>query len=676
MSELVLAPVSDYIDRTFGEGGLLAQKFSAYKPRHGQIALARAVDAALRAGEHLMAEGATGVGKSVGYLVPATYHASLSAERILSARSDRKRPEEGEDWSPATIIVVTANIALSEQLVMKDLPMLQEVLPWDFTFSLMKGKNNFACLKKFYETEASGYDYRPTADEMDELSELRQWVYDSINGDGCGDVSELSFEPMHRTWRYYSTTSEDCAGDKCRYYQDCFWAKAHKRARASNVVVTNYAMLMAHLMVRSYTGKDLILPPFGTAILDECHKFSDIAREALGFKVTHEAIKRTTKKIKFSDEAPALEHASGAFFSALSDYKNSPSYVTRIKRPLEETSFVWDRWSDLKYAMLQSEERMKWEIDRLQHLDDRADAINDLMRLQERSGELRTSLQNAMELSRSDDFIYFIERDEKGRTILVGKPIFVGDDLKKHLFSHANVVCASATMCVGGSFDFISREIGCDPYKEIVVPSPFLYQEQALLITPDMPEPNDLEFRDAVADAVLEVIQRTGGRTLGLFTSRKMVDYVHEKVRNCGYKVFKQGMGGSKSKLIELFKKDVTSVLLGTESFWAGVDVPGEALSAVVIDRIPFPNREDPVADAISERDPKWFHNYAIPKAAIQLKQGFGRLIRSIHDAGVVIILDRRLTTKGYGKIFLKSLPDVPITKGLDRISSFLGAVA
>jgi ATP-dependent DNA helicase DinG len=678
-----------YIDDVFGPNGYLAQRFSGYRSRPRQLAFAQAVDDAITNENHLMAEGSTGLGKSLAYLVPSIHQASAAHERILAARKNPEVPNNGDDMAPARVLVVTAGITLSEQLVGKDLPLLQEVLPWPFTFALMKGRGNYLCSDAYYDTEAKGHGFLPNADETDQIEDIRAWAKDVFEGFMKGDVSELPFEPTPRVWRNFSVANDECKGKDCDFYKTCPSNAAHGLARKANVIVTNYHMLFAHLQVRKATNMDLVLPPCDTIILDECHSAANVARDFFGFRITQEMIGRTARALKKNGEdqerqlEKELRNAAGLFFSCLLAYKASGRYKTRIKEPLTEDEGMVGVWCGLEAAMLAVEKVLTHWSNQLNYVigdgrgskEERA-RMAALARSCDRSAELRGCIRTAMELTHAEEHVYFIDTNEKQQVLLVGKPIDVGPILEDALFRRTpTVVCTSATMCVRDSFDFIANEVGCPSYAQLIAESPFDWERQALLVLPDwMPEPNVLEFKDAVVDATERVVAQAKGRTLGLFTSRKMLDYVFEAMKkSCRYRLMKQGQM-PRTKLIEAFKKDESSVLLGTESFWAGVDVPGKALSAVVIDRLPFPAPDDPIADAMSIRDPKgWFRHYSIPRAVIQLKQGVGRLIRAVDDVGVAVILDRRVLSKPYGKIFLKSLPRaLSITTRIEDIGPFL----
>lgn len=663
----------EFVARTFGEGGYLAQRFIGYRPRSGQLALATAISDAIGVGDHLLAEGACGVGKSIAYLVPATYYTSRNTPQSPDAEAP----------SSARAIVVTGNIALSEQLITKDLPMLRQILPWPFTFGLMKGRQNFVCPDAVYETTAKGLDFQPTAEEFQQYDAIRALAQVFARGSAAGDVSELPFVPSPRLWRLLSVSAEECKGDSCSFYKECPANKANATARKANIIVTNYHMLCAHLQLRRTTGLDLVLPACDTVIADEVHTLPDTARGFFGFTITRDTVLRTALKLRRTEAfvVQQLQLAAGDFFQKLFDLKQSNKYQTRIKEPLTSDQALVGSWCGLEKGMLDVEAALAALVARMEARGkdltrEEQSVLKQHSRSITRSQEIRTSIHAAMGLVDEDNHVYFIDTDHKQRVQLMGKPISVGPILQRELFAETPVIIAtSATMCVAGQFDFIADEIGCPASAKLVVGSPFDWGTKAMLVLPDMPEPNSPEFREAVARAVGETIRQASGRTLGLFTSYGMLDYVHAYLRthDLGYTLLKQG-DMSRIKLLDTFRSDVSSVLLGTESFWTGVDVQGPALSAVVIDRLPFPTPDDPIADAMAKRHPKtWFKRYSIPKAVIRLRQGFGRLIRSVDDVGAAVILDPRLISKPYGKLFLRSLPaGLIVRRDIRAIHAFL----
>jgi ATP-dependent DNA helicase DinG len=637
--------MGEYIDTVLGPNGILARRFQGYTPRHGQIELSRAVDRAIAGDAHLMAEAPTGTGKSVAYLVPAIQHAVKHDKRVL---------------------VVTGNIALQEQLVGKDLPLLAEVLPWKFTYALLKGRQNYLCPSRLHEQMAEPYLDVP-GEPFD--SDIYQTILAWAETTETGDKSELPFESPAPLWRRFSIASEDCKGSDCRFRDGCFAAKAKARAEQAMVVIANYHLLLLHLHLREITGRDLILPPFDIAICDEGHKMADIAREFFGFSITLGSIRWAARLLRehgCHTLADDVEMKGEDFFEELADYARSEDYFRRLRDPSPVP------WQDLHGCLRRVVRAYQAALEKAPDADTRAE----ITRAIARAMSLAVQLEAAMSLADKGS-VYYIEPRASGQVALVSKVVDVSERLRKLFFEATpSVIVTSATLTTGGSFEHAKRELGVRDARELVVESPFDFEKQALLIVPEgLPSPQEPVFVDAVADVVARIVDLAEGRTLGLFTSYRNMNAAYERLAGCGYRVLRQG-DAPRTQLIEAFRKDVRSVLLGTESFWAGVDVPGESLSCVIIDRLPFPPPDDPVLDAVSERDPDWFQDFSLPRAIIAFKQGFGRLIRSQLDRGVVVVLDERLVTKRYGKKFIRSLPYTLKSRRLAHVRHFLAEAA
>ena len=625
----------------FGADGLLSRRFDGYAPRPGQIEMARAVELALDDGQHLAVEGPTGTGKSLAYLVPAVLDAAATGRRVL---------------------VVTANIALQEQLVSKDLPLLAEVLPVELSFALVKGKGNYLCLDRLDRERGEGTLLR--ADDPADQPALEQ-VVAWAGRTATGDVSELPFEPPPAIWQRLSVRSEDCLGKDCPLHEPCFARRAAERARRAKVVVSNYHLLFAHLVVHEATGEDLVLPPFDLVVLDEAHKAADIARDFFGFRVSLGVLRRVARpldELGARELGEALRQEARVFCEDLGRLYRSRAYRVRLRSPgavpSDELLELLGRAAEVYAKAVPSA--------------DKEDAPR-LARRAERCGQLAGQIRLALGLA-DPNAVSFIELDRAGRGVLCARPIDVSERLQAGLFDRAKaVIVTSATLSTSGSFELVKAELGVPEARELVVESPFDFAERALLVVPEgLPDPTDPSWPGAVARGVLEAVEEARGRTLALFTSYRSLDVAHRRLAGSGFRVLRQGEM-PRTALVEAFRADVGSVLLGTESFWTGIDVPGEALSCVVIDRLPFPSPEDPVLDAIRERDPRWFLHYGLPRAVLAFKQGFGRLLRSAGDRGVVVVLDRRLVARPYGRLFLRSLPPVRLSRRMADVGRFLG---
>lgn len=644
------------IDEVFGATGILSQKFAGYGPRKGQVDMAAAVERAIESKKHLVAEGPTGTGKSLAYLVPSIAHAALPA-----AKDSRQQ---------GRVIVVTANIALQEQLVDKDLPLLAEVLPFKFSFALAKGKNNYLCADALSKTLAQGI-----LEKKDPLFDrLMAWAQSTTRG----DISEFPETPPAALWKSLSTTSEECKGTSCKYIKQCFAEKAKREVQTAQVVVTNYHLFFAHLLVREKMRQiqeaggdvaiDVVLPPADVVVFDEAHKAADIARDFLGFQLSYGQVEWLVRGFNHELAQQARVEAQ-AFFAAVLAHKKSRAYRSRLKvgHPIdgERLATVLDRVAKFYRDSMAA---AAWDPEEKAELDMRA----------RRGATLAAQVRQSMKPAATPDVVYYVEENERGGCVLKSKPIDVAPWLAKELFGQfGTVVLTSATLATGsgggGNFGFVKKELGLVESAELVAESPFSFEKNVLLIVPKtMCMPDDRErFPDAVAEHVAQAANAANGRTLGLFTSYKNLEASYRRLGGFRHRVLKQG-DAPRMRLVGQFKEDVSSVLLGVESFWAGVDVPGESLSCVVIDRLPFPTPDDPIVDAISERDDRWFFNYAVPRALIQLKQGFGRLIRTTTDRGVVIVLDRRLVEKPYGRSFLAALPRVKMSDRVEDAAAFL----
>jgi ATP-dependent DNA helicase DinG len=666
--------VSDYIDEIFGEDGVLSKHFDGYEPREGQVRMARSVDWSIGRGLNLLAEAPCGIGKSWAYGIPAAVHAIQGKRRA---------------------IIVTGNIALQEQLIKKDLPlvremtqqwalsqgaktqtkrrptggldpttgepamaMVQEPAGW-FTFSLIKGLNNYLCIDK-HDRHSLGKEGFSTIHE-EHIRKLKEWAKNTKEG----DRSELDFEPDYEAWGQFSVSSDECKGSKCDNYRPCYGHKARRAARKADVIVCNYHLLFAHIAVRVQAGKDVILPEFDVVILDEAHKAPDIARDFFGFRLTLRSIQwlcRDLVQIEKTSLRKPLEDAGRNFLTALEGYRRSSNYYVRLRKkdpvPYHDLVNLIDEVHEEYRAFMQS---------------NRGNPINKDLAVTAKSCEkVADQIREAMTL-REENTVYFLEEGKNRKmAVLRSKVIDVSQVMRHQLFAQAKTTTmTSATLAVDGGFAHVVRDTGVNEPKTLVTESPFDFSN-VLLVTPEMPEPNSRDFGDAVAKAVARVIKEAGGRTLGLFTSFRVLNKAWEEACGTGYRILKHG-DAPRIMLLEEFRRDASSVLLGSSSFWAGVDVPGESLSVVVLDRLPFPHKEDPVMDVISDQNPRgWFSEYSLPRAVVELRQGVGRLIRTTSDVGVVVILDRRIQSKGYGRTFLRSLPPMQRSRDLGDVGKWL----
>ncbi len=621
------------ISEVFGPGGLLEQKSRGYEPRPGQVEMARAVERAIAEKHALAIEAPCGIGKTYAYLVPAIEHAIATDSRV---------------------IVCTANIALQEQIFEKDLPALAKLLPRKFTYALIKGINNYLCLDRYRDTLEEIAPVTFDRKELRHWEKIRAWADETKTG----DLSDLSFEPADSVWNKVNGASELCNGSECRFYDDCFAMDARRRLRGAQVIVTNYHLFFAHLRVKSLGARDVILPPASTVICDEAHDMADIARDFFGARLTPYSMSSLVKganHLRRGGLAESLRQASRQFFQQVRD---TPEKRLRKPRWVSADGLlrtVGDYQEALKEAKGETEDEE--EKDKLAKFSGAA------------QGYVET-LQGFLSLE-DRNCVYWVEKDDRSAK-LQSRVIDVSGILDEQLFKTTpTVVLTSATLTANGQFDFVKRETGGGSARELRVESPFDFQEQAALVVPRMKaQPNDPTFAGEMSGHINRIITFLRGRTMCLFTSYRNLVACADAAEKTGVRILRQG-GQPRSKLLKEFRKDEGTALFATSSFWQGVDIPGEALSCLTIDKIPFMNPGDPLLEALQERDPNSFSSYSLPKAILDLRQGFGRLIRRRSDRGVVVIFDNRLFTKGYGGEVLASLPDCPVHRDLSALENF-----
>lgn len=643
------------IDKFFQDGGLLSEAIDGYVPRPGQIEISKSVLRAMKDGKHLFAEGPCGIGKSFAYLVPA----------ILTAVH-----------TGGKVVVATANIALQEQLIEKDLPFLAEVLPVPFKYAIMKGKNNYYCetrMKACNEEAVPNLFSSPQEDKQREA--ILEWAQETQTG----DVSEIEFKPMGKVWGKMCGAFEDCDSKMCEK-KKCFSYQAKLKTLSADVIVTNYHILFAHLALKEKTGgNDVVLPPFDFVILDEGHEAEDIARDFFGHDIRQNGLRRMGRGCKDKAITEAVAASAKVFTGALKEVYNDPKYKLRFRDGMDDRIIAASEPVFKSIELLQG----YWskELRHSKKIGAHPDYIHRVENHRKRLLELRDRLVAVMSMEDENLVVWIEESTFKGKYTsynLLAKPLDVSELIRHRLFiPYQSVIVTSATLTASKSFSFIRNRLGVGGDKrvrECKVESPFNFAAQAMLIIPNIGcDPRSDDFPTRVAHHLQKVIDEVGGKTLGLFTSYRVLNAAAGVIQGKGKKIYRQGEA-PRTKLVQAFKEDVTSCLLGTTSFWTGVDVPGESLSCVVIDKLPFPNPSDPIVDAINESDDNSFFKYSIPRACIAFRQGFGRLIRSKDCKGIVVCFDERLMTKKYGSRFIRSLPKCKKTRNLDRLPEFLAA--
>lgn len=621
----------------FSPHGTLSRWHPNYEFRPGQLEMAIEVEAALKDDVPLMVEAGTGTGKTLAYLVPA----------ILSGRR---------------IVISTGTKNLQEQLFFKDIPFLQQHFAQPLRVCYMKGRNNYACRQKIYDAETE-----PILSGLEEVADfqiIREWEKTTATG----DRAEIRQLPEDSTlWPKIDARRELCPGQKCPQFERCFLTAMRRQAAESDIIIVNHHLFFADLASRGeeYGG---ILPPYAAVVFDEAHEIEDVAGQYFGVSVSNYQLQDLRRDIAAlarrkgfgSPDLDALleslESATGVFFDQFDAQEG--------RRACPEVD------DHGPYAALQSA-----LVALAARLELTGEAIEELIPLHQRTLELRDALRFLIE-ERNPAYVYWLERRGRG-CFLQATPIDVSSILAENLFSKVGaVILTSATLTVGGSFDYAKSRLGLPSARTLAVAGLFDYSKQALLYVPqDLPDPRDARFPNAAADLILRLLELSRGRAFVLFTSYAQMRQVYDRVSwKTPYPTLLQGTG-PRSALLEEFKSTPNCVLFATSSFWQGVDVPGDQLSMVIIDKLPFAVPSDPVVEAriraIRERGGNPFYEYQIPEAALALKQGFGRLIRSRSDRGVLVLLDNRITKQRYGRVFFDSLPDYRFTTEIRDVEAF-----
>ena len=657
----------------FGPGGLLSRAHPAYEFRRGQLQMAQAVEQSLEEKRHLIVEAGTGTGKTLAYLVPVL-------------RSGKR------------VIISTATKALQEQLFYKDIPFLEKVFfpgsDEKLRVCYMKGRNNYLCRKKLYEL--SGQPILSGLEEINEFRSIADWEKTTVTG----DRAEIAALPEGTAlWPKLDARTEACIGQKCSEFDRCFITEMHRRAAESDIVIVNHHLFFADLAIKQSGAPDAgILPECGAVIFDEAHELEDIAGSYFGVSVSSLRVEELARDIEAAlrprqllsaslmAATASLRQRAQLFFSLLPPGEGRFAFANR-REFLEENG-------DEFLAFRNSLKRLATE---LQALREKPDEVYNFIR---RTEELVVQLSFVME-SQDRNTVFWIERrgeatrrkKHKGdsrsdgwesrsarHVFLQATPIDVSQILRQVLFEPLETaVLTSATLAVNGGFDYVRRRLGVEHARELIVPSHFDYENQALLyVPPEMPDPRVPQFTPAAAERIRRVLEITRGRAFCLFTSYAQMHEVHDRLlAELGFPMLLQG-SAPKNALLEEFRNTPNAVLFATASFWQGVDVQGEQLSCVIIDRLPFAVPNDPVVAAriraIDEDGGNAFFEYQVPAAVIALKQGFGRLIRSLHDRGILVLLDTRLLKKQYGRVFLNSLPPYRKTTEITDLKKFFRA--
>ena len=621
----------------------MARSIPGYEPREGQRRMADAVAALLDSGGTLLAEAGTGTGKTLAYLIPA----------ILSGRR---------------LLVSTGTKNLQEQIFFKDLPAVQQALGIPFTATLMKGRGNYLCLHRWEMQRDS-----PDRDLL--LPIIDDWARETKTGDRA-ELRDLPEDVPF--WKGISAEADTCLGTECRRYDDCFITRMRQRAAESDVVIVNHHLLCADASVR-HGAYGEVIPECPTLVVDEAHQLEDVATQYFGYAVSNLRVDDMLRDVdtilplvpepdEIARAVTQVSERARMFFSGLSLDRSLSGAESRVRYDAESIAEHFEDGMMLAGAL----ETLEATLTLAQKGETSAEAVEALQR---RVGEARGDLRLLMRAA-DPDFVYFL--DIRGRGVfLKASPIDVSRIIQEALFDRMRAtVLTSATLAVDGSFEYVKGRLGLKNATELRVASEFDYATQALLYLPRrLPPPKTPAFAEAAAREVIEILRRSQGRAFVLFTSYAVLRTVQGFVEMAlPYPVLVQG-SAPRTDLIERFRSTPNAVLLATSSFWQGVDVVGDALSCVIIDKLPFASPGDPVTaariDAIKEAGGDAFADYQVPLAILTLLQGLGRLIRHRSDRGVLAILDPRLRSMGYGRRFLASLPPAPVTHDLDAVAEF-----
>jgi ATP-dependent DNA helicase DinG len=675
----------------FAPGGILSKTHPAYEFRRGQLQMAQAVEEALEEKRHLIVEAGTGTGKTLAYLLPVI-------------RSGKR------------VIISTGTKNLQEQLFFKDVPALEQALfPGEdrkLSVRYMKGRNNYLCRKKLIDLTD-----QPVLSGLEEIEHYRAiaaWEKTTQTGDRA-ELAELP--EASALWHKLDARADTCLGQKCKEYDRCFITEMRRRAAESDIIIVNHHLFFADLSIKleAEGAPDAgVLPECGAVIFDEAHELEDVAGSYFGISVSNLRMDELTRDVEhllqreklytpqMSGAIQSVRERSQLFFSLLPANEGRFAFDSR-REFLEENGEEF-------LALNQALYRLGAE---LEQLPQKPEEVFTLVR---RAQQLQVQLRFVME-NEDPNTVFWIERRgfrgapgasigaalkgrgfshpgtsafEKGASAPEGKrrvnvflqatPIEVGQILSECLWSKLETsVLTSATLAVGGGFDYIRQRLGLDHARELIVPSHFDYESQAILyVPPDLPDPRTPQFAAEAARVIQRLLEITHGRAFALFTSYAQMNEIYDRLLGqLEFPMLKQG-DAPKSALLEEFRLTPHAVLFGTSSFWQGVDVQGEQLSCVIIDRLPFAVPSDPVVaarvKAIDAGGGNAFFEYQVPSAVITLKQGFGRLIRSLHDRGLLALLDNRILKKQYGRVFVESLPPYSRTTDLKKIEEFFGA--
>jgi ATP-dependent DNA helicase DinG len=624
-------------EELFAPSGPLARALRGFEARPGQVQMAQSIERGILEGMHTIVEAGTGVGKSLAYLVPAV-------------RSGKK------------IVLSTGTIALQEQLVRKDIPLVEKALSVPLRVTLLKGRNHYLCKQK-YE--------RMRAERLIASSRTMEETWTWAARTKTGDRAELPFIPPADEWGSLDADADDCTGEFCEHFRDCWFFKKRDEAKYADLVVVNHALFFLDLAV----GGGL-LPPYDVAILDEAHQCERWATDALTSRISRGTLNRMLRKLHRTYTLPAS--FDGDFDDGMRALDSALARVPGDRYPLGANEDAWPALEAVRGTLYKLENWLyaNWHGALKKRVENDAEAER------RRDLAMRAILAHQGAIDRAqlpaDEAIAWVERGERdGKYEVNSAPFDVAEFLRAALFARtASVVLTSATISIDGGFEFLKQSLGVEDAQELIAPSPFDYERQArLYIAPPELNPKANDFARKAAPIVEECLDRCRGRAFVLFTSYARLREVYALVRErLPFPVKLQGEL-PRAHLLQWFRSTPNAVLFATGTFWEGIDVVGDALSCVIIDRLPFPSPADPLVAArvraLEGRGLDGFERYMIPAAIVRLRQGFGRLIRSTTDTGALALLDGRATSTRYGETILRALPPARRITHLDELTEF-----
>lgn len=670
------------VEAIIGPEGRIARRLDRYQHRPQQLEMAKAVADAFKNQQHLVAEAGTGTGKSFAYLVPAVLFATAD-QKETEATPD---PPASKDKNAATdktkqqrkVIISTHTIALQEQLVLKDIPLLNSVIPREFSAVLVKGRNNYVSIRRLENAIAKATSLFANDIQYQQLRTLRQWAQSTNDG----SRATLPIIPDASVWDEIQSDSSNCLGRKCPHHGDCHYYRARRRAAHAQVLIVNHALFFSDLAIRAEGGG--FLPNYDAVVFDESHTIEAVASEHMGLRLSNTQIEYALNKLYNdkthkgllevhdlrslqSDVFRCHSAVSGYFADLLDWFDHSGKENGRVPEARIVENYLSEPFNELAGKLKLTAAKQKNES-----------IAKDFSSAAERLETIAGTIVQWND-QRLEDSVYWIERSKTRRgferVTLAASPVHIGHTLATELFAKVkSVILTSATLAVGKqqNFDFFCSRIGLTGNQSLQVGSPFDYRRQAkLVVMPRMPDPSlhRNEFEKAILDPIRRHVTETKGHAFVLFTSydllRRTANALMPWLVKEQLELYAQGGDLTRTQLLDAFKQNPQGVLFGTDSFWQGVDVPGDALQNVIITKLPFSVPDHPLLEArldhIRSSGGNPFRDYQLPEAVIKLRQGFGRLIRTEHDFGKVVILDPRVTTKPYGRIFLESLPDCEI---------------